>query len=153
MRTLMRTPNRKSSSLEVLRSWFGTMPCVGSLSVWSSLRGEAMPTSIIGEYGPYTNHTPPRKRPESPKGGIRSAYQESERGRGCVVTQHPQASGNKVGCGSTVQLYQELSVTVSRAMPPRKSVCSERGLRSSASSPSTLVSSGLCCHRARRRAS
>jgi hypothetical protein len=75
---LMRTPNRNSSLLEVFRSWLGTMLCVGSTSVWSSLRGEAMTTSQIGKYGPLTRlllpgvgmlrsfepHHPP-KRPEA----------------------------------------------------------------------------------------
>jgi hypothetical protein len=85
----MRTPNRNSSSLDVLRSWLGTMPCVGSQSVWSSLRGEAMTTSKIGEYGLLTGlslpgmgmlrsfepHSPP-KRPEASlyvEGGPRSS--------------------------------------------------------------------------------
>jgi hypothetical protein len=75
----MRTPNRNLSSLEVFRSWLGTMLCVGSTSVWSSLRGEAMTMSQIGKYGPLTGllllggvgmlrsfepHHPP-KRPEA----------------------------------------------------------------------------------------
>ena len=41
----------RSSLLEVLRSWLGTMPYVCSPSEWFSLRGEA---SQIGNYGPIT---------------------------------------------------------------------------------------------------
>ena len=69
------------------------MLCVGSTSVWSSLRGEAMTTSQIGKYGPLTGlllpgvgmlrsfepHHPP-KRPEaslrkaSAKSGVVTKY-------------------------------------------------------------------------------
>jgi hypothetical protein len=42
--------------VEIIRT---TMPCVGSPSVWSSLRGEAMTTFKIGKYGPLTGLSSP----------------------------------------------------------------------------------------------
>ena len=73
----MRTPNRNSSSLEVFRSWLGTVLCVGSGGKYGLLTRLSSPgVGMLRSFEPY--HPP--KRPEaslrkaSAKSGVVTKY-------------------------------------------------------------------------------
>jgi hypothetical protein len=156
---LMRTPNRNSSSLEVFRSRLGTMLCVGSTSVWSSMRGK------ISKYGPLTGlsspgvgmlrsfepHHPP-KRPEASlrKAAPAQLYQGLEPvSRLCRNPTSTSVRKQGRRWKHRIAVLGVVSDGVSNNTP-RQERCSGRGLRSPASSPSKLVSLRSCRCRARK---